>query len=68
MFFGFFAPSVIYRAPDSAPLKSKMIYASSKDAIKRKFEGKWQLRHHFRFSERKTEVVTFYFDSTLLLV
>lgn len=27
------------RAPDSAPLKSKMIYASSKDAIKRKFEG-----------------------------
>lgn len=27
------------RAPDNAPLKSKMIYASSKDAIKRKFEG-----------------------------
>ncbi|KAJ0049889.1 hypothetical protein NL108_005184, partial [Boleophthalmus pectinirostris] len=25
-------------APDNAPLKSKMIYASSKDAIKRKFE------------------------------
>lgn len=30
------------RAPDSAPLKSKMIYASSKDAIKRKFEGESQ--------------------------
>lgn len=29
------------RAPDSAPLKSKMIYASSKDAIKRKFEGEY---------------------------
>lgn len=29
----------ICRAPDNAPLKSKMIYASSKDAIKRKFEG-----------------------------
>ncbi|MEQ2304578.1 putative ferric reductase transmembrane component [Ameca splendens] len=29
----------IFWAPDSAPLKSKMIYASSKDAIKRKFEG-----------------------------
>lgn len=31
--------SLHHRAPDSAPLKSKMIYASSKDAIKRKFEG-----------------------------
>ena len=30
----------VCRAPDGAPLKSKMIYASSKDAIKRKFEGK----------------------------
>lgn len=27
------------RAPESAPLKSKMIYASSKDAIKKKFTG-----------------------------
>ncbi|XP_073422121.1 cofilin-2-like [Dendrobates tinctorius] len=26
-------------APDEAPLKSKMIYASSKDAIKKKFAG-----------------------------
>nr|XP_006118628.1 destrin [Pelodiscus sinensis] len=26
-------------APDQAPLKSKMIYASSKDAIKKKFPG-----------------------------
>jgi hypothetical protein len=28
------------RAPEGAPLKSKMIYASSKDAIKKKFTGK----------------------------
>ncbi|XP_032317680.1 destrin isoform X1 [Camelus ferus] len=28
-------------APELAPLKSKMIYASSKDAIKKKFQGKW---------------------------
>lgn len=27
------------RAPENAPLKSKMIYASSKDAIKKKFTG-----------------------------
>lgn len=27
------------RAPEQAPLKSKMIYASSKDAIKKKFQG-----------------------------
>jgi hypothetical protein len=32
----FFSPC---RAPESAPLKSKMIYASSKDAIKKKFTG-----------------------------
>lgn len=30
---------VVLRAPDSAPLKSKMIYASSKDAIKKKLTG-----------------------------
>ncbi|EPY79775.1 hypothetical protein CB1_000886009 [Camelus ferus] len=30
----------IFWAPESAPLKSKMIYASSKDAIKKKFTGK----------------------------
>lgn len=29
----------VLRAPDGAPLKSKMIYASSKDAIKKKFTG-----------------------------
>ncbi|XP_069821507.1 cofilin-1 [Dendropsophus ebraccatus] len=29
----------IFWAPDEAPLKSKMIYASSKDAIKKKFTG-----------------------------
>ncbi|KAM9376626.1 cofilin-1 [Pholidichthys leucotaenia] len=29
----------IFWAPESAPLKSKMLYASSKDAIKKKFEG-----------------------------
>ena len=31
--------SLLHRAPESAPLKSKMIYASSKDAIKKKFTG-----------------------------
>lgn len=29
----------LFWAPDCAPLKSKMIYASSKDAIKKKFTG-----------------------------
>nr|KAF6324268.1 cofilin 1 [Myotis myotis] len=29
----------IFWAPESAPLKSKMIYASSKDAIKKKLTG-----------------------------
>lgn len=29
----------VSRAPEGAPLKSKMIYASSKDAIKKKFTG-----------------------------
>ncbi|XP_075044744.1 cofilin-1 [Mixophyes fleayi] len=29
----------IFWAPEEAPLKSKMIYASSKDAIKKKFTG-----------------------------
>ncbi|KAK5917514.1 hypothetical protein CgunFtcFv8_012399 [Champsocephalus gunnari] len=36
----------IFWAPDGAPLKSKMIYASSKDAIKKKFTGikhEWQV-------------------------
>ncbi|KAG7464487.1 hypothetical protein MATL_G00166120 [Megalops atlanticus] len=36
----------IFWAPESAPLKSKMIYASSKDAIKKKFQGikhEWQV-------------------------
>ncbi|CAI5697290.1 cofilin-2 [Oreochromis niloticus] len=35
----------LFWAPESAPLKSKMIYASSKDAIKKKFTGikhEWQ--------------------------
>lgn len=31
----------VSRAPEGAPLKSKMIYASSKDAIKKKFTGKF---------------------------
>lgn len=43
LFVFFFLSTLTCRAPDSAPLKSKMIYASSKDAIKRKFEGKWKL-------------------------
>ena len=33
-----------HRAPENAPLKSKMIYASSKDAIKKKFTGDWPLQ------------------------
>ncbi|XP_076877386.1 cofilin-1 isoform X2 [Brachyhypopomus gauderio] len=36
----------IFWAPESAPLKSKMIYASSKDAIKKKLTGikhEWQV-------------------------
>ncbi|KAM4805421.1 LOW QUALITY PROTEIN: cofilin-2-like [Urocitellus parryii] len=36
----------IFWAPESTPLKSKMIYASSKDAIKKKFTGikyEWQV-------------------------
>ncbi|ELW73006.1 Cofilin-2 [Tupaia chinensis] len=36
----------IFWAPESAPLKGKMIYASSKDAIKKKFTGvkhEWQV-------------------------
>ncbi|KAI3367365.1 hypothetical protein L3Q82_026175 [Scortum barcoo] len=39
------APPPQRLAPDSAPLKSKMIYASSKDAIKKKFTGEtsWDL-------------------------
>ena len=37
-FSSFWAP-LLSRAPELAPLKSKMIYASSKDAIKKKFQG-----------------------------
>ncbi|XP_032830198.1 cofilin-2-like [Petromyzon marinus] len=36
----------IFWAPDGAPLKSKMVYASSKEAIKKKFTGikhEWQV-------------------------
>ncbi|KAM4732848.1 cofilin-1 [Anableps anableps] len=47
----------IFWAPDSAPLKSKMIYASSKDAIKRKFEGikhEWQVNGLEDLKERRT--------------
>ncbi|XP_020779425.1 cofilin-2 [Boleophthalmus pectinirostris] len=36
----------VFWAPEGAPLKSKMIYASSKDAIKKKFTGikhEWQV-------------------------
>lgn len=38
---------VVLRAPDSAPLKSKMIYASSKDAIKKKLTGDHLTRHFY---------------------
>ncbi|XP_032383161.1 cofilin-1 [Etheostoma spectabile] len=47
----------IFWAPESAPLKSKMIYASSKDAIKRKFEGikhEWQVNGLEDLKDRHT--------------
>uniref|UniRef100_A0A3Q3EPR8 Cofilin 1 n=1 Tax=Labrus bergylta TaxID=56723 RepID=A0A3Q3EPR8_9LABR len=47
----------IFWAPDSAPLKSKMIYASSKDAIKKKFEGikhEWQVNGLEDLKDRHT--------------
>lgn len=47
----------LFWAPDSAPLKSKMIYASSKDAIKRKFEGikhEWQVNGLEDLKDRST--------------
>ncbi|KAK1150874.1 cofilin-2-like [Acipenser oxyrinchus oxyrinchus] len=47
----------IFWAPDSAPLKSKMIYASSKDAIKKKFTGikhEWQVNGLDEIRDRVT--------------
>ncbi|KAF4104736.1 cofilin-1 [Onychostoma macrolepis] len=47
----------IFWAPESAPLKSKMIYASSKDAIKKKFTGikhEWQVNGLEDIKDRKT--------------
>ncbi|XP_034037488.1 cofilin-1 [Thalassophryne amazonica] len=47
----------IFWAPESAPLKSKMIYASSKDAIKRKFTGikhEWQVNGLEDIKDRRT--------------
>ncbi|XP_056150813.1 cofilin-1 isoform X2 [Lampris incognitus] len=47
----------IFWAPDSAPLKSKMIYASSKDAIKKKFTGikhEWQVNGLEDIKDRRT--------------
>ncbi|KAK5612826.1 Cofilin-2 [Crenichthys baileyi] len=44
-------------APESAPLKSKMIYASSKDAIKKKFTGikhEWQVNGLDDIQDRRT--------------
>ncbi|CAI9556312.1 unnamed protein product [Staurois parvus] len=35
----------VFWAPESAPLKSKMIYACSKDAIKKKFTG---IKHEYQ--------------------
>ncbi|XP_030073956.1 cofilin-2 [Microcaecilia unicolor] len=46
----------IFWAPDCAPLKSKMIYASSKDAIKKKFPGvkhEWQANSIEDITERR---------------
>uniref|UniRef100_A0A4W4GU00 ADF-H domain-containing protein n=1 Tax=Electrophorus electricus TaxID=8005 RepID=A0A4W4GU00_ELEEL len=47
----------IFWAPEGAPLKSKMIYASSKDAIKKKFTGikhEWQVNGLDDIKDRKT--------------
>ncbi|XP_028815850.1 cofilin-1 [Denticeps clupeoides] len=47
----------IFWAPECAPLKSKMIYASSKDAIKKKFTGikhEWQVNGLEDIKDRKT--------------
>uniref|UniRef100_A0A3P9JW83 Cofilin 2 (muscle) n=1 Tax=Oryzias latipes TaxID=8090 RepID=A0A3P9JW83_ORYLA len=47
----------IFWAPESAPLKSKMIYASSKDAIKKKFTGikhEWQVNGLDDIQDRAT--------------
>ncbi|TSP25404.1 Atlastin-3 [Bagarius yarrelli] len=47
----------IFWAPEDAPLKSKMIYASSKDAIKKKFTGikhEWQVNGLDDIKDRKT--------------
>ncbi|ETE59032.1 Bromodomain adjacent to zinc finger domain protein 1A, partial [Ophiophagus hannah] len=44
-------------APENAPLKSKMIYASSKDAIKKKFTGikhEWQVNGYEDIKDRST--------------
>lgn len=30
---------LIHRSPDDAPVKAKMIFASSKDALRRRFDG-----------------------------
>ncbi|XP_016133648.1 cofilin-2-like [Sinocyclocheilus grahami] len=47
----------IFWAPEGAPLKSKMIYASSKDAIKKKFTGikhEWQVNGLDDIQDRST--------------
>lgn len=47
----------IFWAPDGASLKSKMIYASSKDAIKKKFTGikhEWQVNGLDDIQDRAT--------------
>ncbi|TDG98474.1 hypothetical protein EPR50_G00200760 [Perca flavescens] len=47
----------IFWAPEGAPLKSKMIYASSKEAIKKKFTGikhEWQVNGLDDIQDRST--------------
>ncbi|KAJ8367147.1 hypothetical protein AAFF_G00330640, partial [Aldrovandia affinis] len=47
----------VFWAPEGAPLKSKMIYASSKDAIKKKFTGikhEWQVNGLDDIQDRTT--------------
>ncbi|CAL8298322.1 unnamed protein product [Arctogadus glacialis] len=47
----------IFWAPEGAPLRSKMIYATSKDAIKKKFTGikhEWQVNGLDEVQDRAT--------------
>ena len=64
-------------ASKSAPLKSKMIYASSKDAVKKKFtyiKHKWhvngmgEIKEHSSLGEKLGDNVVVSFDGKPLLI